>query len=538
MTLPGTAMRYVETIRHLRAGMVIDRIVRRLRPKRLDRSPAGPIRAISGPWLEPVRRPVSLTGPSSLILLAQLGTLAVPGDWNDPARDRLWTYNLHYFDWLTGGGDDQWQRGSIAQWLAANPPAAGAGWEPYPIALRIVNWTKWLLAGNPPIPGMLDSLALQARVLAGALEFHLLGNHLLADAKALYFAGRLFAGSEATRWHETGRRLLFREWGDQVLADGGHDERSPMYHAILLEDVLDCINLARASGGDSALEAVAAPLAQRMLAWLAALTHPGGGILQFNDATPGVAATLGELLDYACALGLPAPGPLAPLTWLPATGYARAERGPAVLFADLAPVGPPHQPGHAHADTLGFELSLGVERALVNCGISTYNICAQRAWERSTAAHNCVAVSGQDSSDVWAAFRTGRRARVSGIAVSHDAQAIHLAGTHDGYRNLSGRPRHTRSWLLDANSLVITDTVSASAPQSAAAWFHLAPGLTPRIDDGEVHVSGARLSLLLATTSAVQITETERALGLNVRVPAFSLMVPLVGGRLTSTWSW
>jgi len=41
-----------------------------------------------------------------------------------------------------------------------------------------------------------------------------------------------------------GQRLLARELREQILPDGGHFERSPMYHAILLKDVLDLLHLA------------------------------------------------------------------------------------------------------------------------------------------------------------------------------------------------------------------------------------------------------------------------------------------------------
>jgi hypothetical protein len=66
------------------------------------------------------------------------------------------------------------------------------------------------------------------RALAGQLEYHLLGNHLFADAKALIFLGAFFAGAEAEAWLTHGLLILARELPEQVLADGGHFERSPM----------------------------------------------------------------------------------------------------------------------------------------------------------------------------------------------------------------------------------------------------------------------------------------------------------------------
>ena len=85
-------------------------------------------------------------------------------------------------------------------------------------------------------------------------------------------------------------------------------------------------------------------------------------------------------------------------------------KGEAVLLIDVAPIGPDYLPGHAHADTLSYELSLYGKRVLVNSGTSRYGSGPKRDWERSTAAHNTVEVDGQSSSETWSGFRVARRA--------------------------------------------------------------------------------------------------------------------------------
>ena len=138
------------------------------------------------------------------------------------------------------------------------------------------------------------------------MEHHLLGNHLFANAKALVFAGSFFEGEEADGWRERGRRILSRELSRQILPDGGHFERSPMYHAILLEDVLDLVNLAGAYPETVEL----GPLsfywdsARDMGGWLQGMCHPDGVIGFFNDAAVGTAPTVAQLTDYAWRLGL------------------------------------------------------------------------------------------------------------------------------------------------------------------------------------------------------------------------------------------
>jgi hypothetical protein len=38
-------------------------------------------------------------------------------------------------------------------------------------------------------------------------------------------------------------QIVDSEIGEQILPDGGHFERSPMYHAMILEDCLDLLNI-------------------------------------------------------------------------------------------------------------------------------------------------------------------------------------------------------------------------------------------------------------------------------------------------------
>ena len=111
-----------------------------------------------------------------------------------------------------------------------------------------MNWNKFALSGNELSDAARDSLAIQARWLRKRLEWHLLGNHLFANAKALVFVGLFFCGEEADGWLRTGTQILRKQIPEQILADGAQFELSPMYHALALEDVLDLVNITRAFG--------------------------------------------------------------------------------------------------------------------------------------------------------------------------------------------------------------------------------------------------------------------------------------------------
>jgi uncharacterized heparinase superfamily protein len=172
-----------------------------------------------------------------------------------------------------------------------------------------------------------------------------------------------------------------------------------------------------------------------------------------------------------------------------------------VTLLDVGPLGPDYLLGHAHADTLSFELSLFGQRVLVNSGTSRYGAGEERLRQRGTAAHNTVLVDEQDSSEVWGGFRVARRARPSGLAIRGDDGFV-VSCAHDGYRRLPGRPEHRRQWTVRQTTLMVEDWVSGRFGR-AEARFHLHPRMTveqvSRRSDG-------------GTTVALRLPEGQRVL--------------------------
>lgn len=477
--------RYYHTLRHLRPVQFYGRVAHRLRRPTPDTRPAPPLRAAARPFPLPPVRKASLLDPARFEFLNVAREIHSAADWNDPSAEKLWLYNLHYFDDLNAqdrDGRETWHRALIERWIAENPPGHGNGWEPYPISLRLVNWTKWMLAGRALIPAAVQSLAVQARYLTERLEYHLLGNHLWTNGKALVFAGAFFDGGEAARWRATGLGIVEQQLAEQVLLDGGHFERSPMYHAIFIEDLLDLVALSECFPGliaDATVDRWRSTIGA-MLGWLAVMTHPDGDIALFNDAALGIAARPEVLRSMARTIGVgPAGAPVAAgLTHLDPSGYVRMAAGDFVVLADVGPIGPDYIPGHAHADTLSFELSWRGRRVLGNSGTSCYGTSPQRELERGTAAHNTVAVDGTDSSEVWHGFRVARRARPADLETAAHGHEIVAACSHDGYTRLAGRPVHHREWRLGADELRVRDEITGAGEHCAKGYLHIQPGIS------------------------------------------------------------
>ncbi len=394
-----------------------------------------------------------------------------PASWEQPHLPRLWEYNLHYFEVLFALPFAEGAR-LARDWIERHPLERGrVGWEPYPVSLRLQNWSAYFFGrhreatlSDAELCGALwRSLYAQAEWLARHLEQHLLGNHLFENAAALALCGACFEGPSAQTWRRTGLVLLAREIEEQLLPDGGHFERSPLYQARIA-----WLLQALCWSGDPELLACSAAARTRCEKALAQLAHPDGEIALLNDSAFGIATPPGRLLAQAAASGAFA---------LRETGYygAREAAGHYVV-CDAAPIAPDYLPGHAHGDMLAFELSLAGERVFVDAGVYDYEPGELRSFCRSTAAHNTVEIEGVDQCEFWAAFRVARRGRPHDVVWQARDDGFRLEAWHDGYQRLPGRPRHDRAFRWYASGvLMVRDRIRAERPVQARSWLHLHP---------------------------------------------------------------
>jgi uncharacterized heparinase superfamily protein len=457
---------YWNTIRYLKPSQVYGRLFYNWLKPRNVRVPE--VKLLSGAtrWIKPTERVPSMVGAFEFNLLGQTKDLQEIG-WNGSQVEKLWRYNQHYFDDLNASQSSErvsWHEDLLEDWIERNLPCEGIGWEPYPTSLRIVNWIKWANAGNALSPKALESLATQAECLSKSVELHLLGNHLLANAKALVFAGLFFDGSPSKNWLRIGLDLLAREIPEQILEDGGHFERSTMYHALVYEDALDLFNLLSSfESSPSDLAGLRDELLKKipkMGEWLNHMCHPDGEISFFNDAALGMAPTPGELANYAERLGFRATAETSiESRHLSDSGYVRLGGKSVVALLDLALLGPDYLPGHGHADTLSFELSVHGQRVIVNGGTSTYEPGERRLRERGTSSHSTLEIDNKNSSEVWGSFRIARRARPVVSSCDLLSSPNLVSCSHDGYARLPGKPIHERMWELDENELKVSDQV-------------------------------------------------------------------------------
>ena len=465
--------------------------------------------------------------------LNQEGKVGAASKWNDETKAKLWLYNLHYFDDLSAFGAHSRkdiQIEFISKWINENPAPLGNGWEPYPTSLRIVNWVKSFLSDLNPDSSMLNSLAQQADFLSQDLERHLLGNHLFVNAKALIFAGLYLEEDKAQAWLRTGLNIYTKELKEQVLSDGGNYELTPMYHVIMLVDLLDLINLwsAYPEKIDAEIVETTKHKIKKMIDWLTCMSHNDSEISFFNDTTFEIAPKSSVVMEYAEKLGFDISGQdkknqISSLAVhnLEESGYVSVKSDSYSLIADLALVGPSYQPGHAHADTLSFELALYGQRVFVNSGISEYGLSKERLRQRKTAAHNTVSINGLDSSQVWSGFRVAKRACiVDKVVEAVKNNSIRFSATHDGFKQQGVNCIHRREWLACEDAITVIDEL-VGGYDIAKGYLHLHPNIViNEVSDNKIILVSGHLTIYLDIIGAkisVEDTMWHPAFGISLK---------------------
>lgn len=406
-------------------------------------------------------------------------------DWTVRDMPRLWQYNLHYFDYLQDPAlTDDIKDFLIEDWIQKNPIGTVTAWEPYTASLRIVNWIKYLQSkdADDVSPAVVRSLSLQSYWLSENLELHILANHFFKNIKALVFAGRFFEGKMADEWLAKGESLLLGQIDEQLLHDGGHYERSPMYHCIFVEDLIDLSLFSGRRAASSKVVSRVLAAVEKSALFMRDLRLPDKQFPLFNDAAFGICPEPETLLDYAgrvLEVDLRDEDKYPVGSRFDQTGYFVLGTEQHRMIIDCGETGPRYQPGHTHCDTLSYELSHGQQRVIVDTGTLNYEAGAARRYDRSTAAHNTVMIDGVNQSEVWGLFRVARRASpLTASLQSTDNGGLHFTGSHDGYKRLSSAVVHQRDVLFDGKrSWTIKDSITGQGEHRVESFVHLHPNI-------------------------------------------------------------
>lgn len=432
-----------------------------------------------------------------------------PPKWDFQSKYKLWRYQLHYFDWIWAL-EYQDAKSCVTDWIEQYTyTSTRDGWEAYPTSLRLINWGIYFLVHQVERleqdssfqSKLLTLFQIQSNWLENRLEFHLLANHLLENAACLALMGCLSKGNDAERWRRKGFQLLQQEIKEQILPDGGHYERSPMYHLRMLH-ILKYVLLADQIDTHEELTQSLALMEEAFQY----MCHPDGDIALFNDSDFDVYPLPPNSKDKRSENTTNG-------AWkLDKTGYYGYESTEGdYLIVDAGELGPSYNPGHAHADIFSYELSYGKERLIVDSGNFDYEPGPMRAYCRSTKAHNTVEIDDTDQCHLWGTFRIAERATPRHIQFQSLDHGFKLDACQDGYRRLKANATHRRTIQFDASTgLIVLDLINAQYSVKAISRIHFHPDCNiTQQSENSLKISRANVSCIIQWASDCQATLTD-----------------------------
>lgn len=401
--------------------------------------------------------------------------------WRHQEAGEYWFAELHGFAWLrdlrAANTERAPERGRamVLDWLRQHRNVDRAGpWRPELVGQRL---SSWLAHGEFLLRGAADDFArrfyraldLHARRLAHAARGARAGLPEIIACKGLVQGGICLPEGERRAAH--GLKLLEAALKRQVLKDGGHVERNPSAHLAAMRHLAELRETLDAAGRP-AHPALSAGLT-RLAPALRMFRHGDGRLALFNA---GVEEER-WLVDLALARA-PTEGPV--LLDATETGFRRIEGKRATLIADMGR--PPAAGRWAHAGTFGFEISVGEERLVVNCGDWRGGDAAWRRALRATAAHSTLTVDDTNT----AALRDDGSIAHGPTKVEverHDRDgASWLDARHDGYLESLGLIHRRRLYAAGGGDIRGEDTLMQverrrKQGREFAVRFHLHPSV-------------------------------------------------------------
>ncbi len=437
-------------------------------------------------------------------------TDSVGADWTIEAFSFSW---LRHFNASQSATAARNARALIDTWIELYGNWHPLAWRPDILARRLIAWlvhSAFLLDGAGPEfrERWLASLSRQFRHLVRKAGSSTSGEERLHALSGVVIGGLCLPGGGVRAG--VALKKLVREIEHQILADGGHVSRSPASLFNVLNDLIMVRVALKVANRETPF--LLQNTLDRMGPMLGLFRHGDGRLALFNGAHEATAAGIDMSLELAGAQG-------AARENAPNSGFQRLSADSTVIIADTGAPPTGALSRNVHAGTLGFEMSVGVFRMIVNCG-SGAGIAS-----RATAAHSTLVMD--DTSSSLFKRRGRHRGEITGNPLNVTASREEANGSvwldleHDGYAGKFGILHRRRLYLdtkggdLRGEDLITMATgVKGRTPNPSgnvplAVRFHLHPDVSAslsqdgttavvRLPDGDgwqLRASGGALSL-------------------------------------------
>ena len=374
-------------------------------------------------------------------------------------------------------------------WIDANPALTGIHYiSVMECGLRILAVCHaldlvrgWLQYPDRVWPALVECVRGHAELIRKRLSIHSsAGNHTIAEAAALVYAGTLFPEMpDSQGWRTVGLSLLEQEAPRQILPDGGGAEQTFWYQQFISDLYGLVVRLLKHR--DGSVSTIIEDAFHRSRVFLDALGAKENLLPSIGDSDGGYA--LSPFLDFSTAPGIQPAG----LTSFEASGYSVIRSIPRYqqqLIFDHGPLGLAPCFAHGHADALSVTFKLAGREVLLDPG--TYTYTGDHVWRnyfRGTRAHNTVRVDHLDQAVQETAFMWSQPFHAQAVVNEESSDGVvTVLAYHNGYVKRTGVTHWRAVLYAPPCSWLVWDRLTGDGVHDVELNWHL--GVAPRSQDG------------------------------------------------------
>ena len=385
-------------------------------------------------------------------------------------------------------------------WIDANPLLTGihyisvmeCGLRMLAVCHALDLVRGWLQHPDRVWPALVEFVRGHAELIRKRLSIHSsAGNHTIAEAAALVYAGSLFPEMpESQVWRSVGLSLLEQEAPRQILPDGGGAEQAFWYQRFISD--LYGLVVTFLTHRDGSVSTIIEDAFHRSRVFLDALGAKEDPLPSIGDADGGYA--LSPFLNFSTAPKIHPAG----LACFETSGYSvirSTSMTQQQLIFDHGPLGLAPCFAHGHADALSVTFKLAGQEVLLDPG--TYTYTGDHVWRnyfRGTRAHNTVIVDHLDQAVQETAFMWSQPFHAQAVVKEGSADGvITVLAYHNGYLKRTGVTHWRAVLYAPPCSWLVWDRLTGDGVHHVALHWHL--GTTPHVQAGR-YVLGCETQIL------------------------------------------
>ena len=386
--------------------------------------------------------------------------------WEPSGVGPWWIAEMHGFSWLRhfkardGRAARQHARLLINNWLKnGHDKWNDTSWKIDIIGRRISAWIAYagMLQENADrkfIENFFKSLTIQSQHLNKIIKKYEHNPEIFTGLRGLIISG--ISLSRGKKRYYNAKKILVDALKNQILSDGCHISRQP---SVTLDILTDLIWIRNALFENDELKEIIDAHITKMSHAIRSLRLGDGTLTRTNSGRASSRNAIDKILEKT---GIKLRSRIS--TSLSVSGFERMTAGRSIIIVNCV-----NSNKSKYKGALSFEMSIGRDKLITNCGPAPNN---DEKWIKalsSTAAHSTLVLENTNSSSI-------EQNRIAKITVDRKAETGNeiINVSHDGYKSLYAST-HKRKLKLDSRGINLqgTDIILSGPNIKFKIHFHV-----------------------------------------------------------------